>query len=310
MEIDRSAATRFLIQRFGPGVGSVAELGAGDWSRAFSFRLGERDLVVRFGRHREDFERDRMAMGFARAELPVPCVLEVGEAPAGFYAVSERHFGVFLETLDERGWRRLMPSLLRALDALREMPPPGTGVDWAGGGDGHPDGWRDWLIASLVDRPGGRVSGWRARLSSTPDIEETFVRGERALRELLPACPEQRHLVHRDLLNRNVLVAPDATRLEAVFDWGCSIAGDPLYEIAWFTFWSPWYPALQALDFHRLIEEHHRAAGLALEGFDERLACYELHVGLEHVAYATFTGHDSLRDIARRTSRVLDSLPG
>ena len=44
------------------------------------------------------------------------------------------------------------------------------------------------------------------------------------------------------------LSPPDASRLEAVFDWGCSLAGDFLYEVAWFTFWAPWYPALDAID--------------------------------------------------------------
>src|SRR5215213_8358036 len=113
--VDWQAAARFLAERYGPSAESVTELGGGDWSRAFSFRLDHRDLVVRFGRYREDFSKDQQAMAFARPELPVPTVLEVGEALGGFYAISERHFGVFLETLDERQWQALMPALLRGL---------------------------------------------------------------------------------------------------------------------------------------------------------------------------------------------------
>src|SRR5205807_2481811 len=153
--------------------------------------------------------------------------------------------------------------------------------DWASEGGGAPSSWRQWLVASLEDRPGGRVSGWRARLEATPGIEEVFVSGERALRSFLPACPAVRHLVHADLLNRNVLVADDAARLEAVFDWGCSVAGDFLYEVAWFTFWAPWHPALDALDFRRVIEEHYEAISLPVEHFGQRLACYELQISLE-----------------------------
>src|SRR5437879_9631050 len=77
--VDRHAAVRFLAERYGPSAGSVAELGGGDWSRAFSFRLDHRDFVARFGRHLEDFTKDQKAMAFARPELPVPAVLEVGE---------------------------------------------------------------------------------------------------------------------------------------------------------------------------------------------------------------------------------------
>jgi hygromycin-B 4-O-kinase len=137
------------------------------------------------------------------------------------------------------------------------------------------------------------------------------VAGEAVLRSRLPLCPEVRHLLHRDLLNRNVLVAADASRLEAVFDWGCSVAGDFLYEVAWLTFWSPWYPALAALDFRRVVQDHYDAIGLRVENFDERLDCYELHIGLEHMAYAAFTGRaDDLRVITDRTRQILEQLSG
>jgi hygromycin-B 4-O-kinase len=308
--VDQHAAARFLAERYGPSAGSVAELGGGDWSRAFCFRLDRRDLVVRFGRHREDFIKDQQAMAFARPEIPVPTVLEVGDAMGGYYAISERHFGAFLETLDERQWQLLMPVLLRGLDALRDIQPPGTGVEWAGEGASAPLSWREWLLASLVDQPGERVGGWRARLKEAPDVDAVFVSGERALRSLLWACPEIRHVLHRDLLHRNVLVAEDASRLEAVFDWACSLAGDFLYEVAWFTFWEPWYPALEAIDFRRVIQDHYETIGLEVENFDERLTCYELQIGLEHLAYAAFTGReDDLHAVAGRTVQILEN-PG
>src|SRR5262249_43999400 len=155
---------------------------------------------------------------------------------------------------------------------------------------------------SLEDHPGERVSGWRAALKETPEIEQVFVSGESTLRSLLWACPEVRHLLHRDLLNRNVLVAGDSSRLEAVYDWGCSMAGDFLYEVAWLTFWAPWYPALEALNFRQVIQKHYQSIGLVVEHFDERLSCYELQIGLEHIAYAAFTGRDDHEQaIAHRT---------
>ncbi len=297
--VDREEAARFLAERYGPAATDVAELGGGDWSRAFSFRLDGRDLVARFGRHVEDFQKDREAMVYAGPELPVPAVLEIGEALGGFFAISERHFGIFLEELNERQWRSVLPALLRALDHLRSVtlstltPQPSTR-------------WREWLLSSLEDPPGGRVSGWRAALHELPHIEEVFVFGERALRELLPACPEVGHVIHRDLLNRNVLVEPDGSRLTAVFDWGCSKVGDFLYELAWFTFWAPWYPAMEALDLRRVFQEHYRSIGLEVPGFDDRLTAYELQIGLEHIAYSTFTKRDADRqEVTRRTAQVL-----
>ena len=128
------------------------------------------------------------------------------------------------------------------------------------------------------------------------------------MHRMLPDCPELRNLIHRDLLNRNVLVSPDASRLEAVYDWGCSVAADFLYEAAWFTFWSAWYPALQALNPRRLFQEHFARLGVKTEDFHRRMSCYELHIGLEHIAYSAFTGSQTdLFDVARRTKQVLEA---
>jgi hygromycin-B 4-O-kinase len=308
--IDQSQAADFLAKRYGPSATEIEELGGGDWSRAFSFRLDGRNLVLRIGEYREDYEQDRQAMAFAGPDLPVPPVLEIGEALGAYYAVSERRFGTFLEALDEEGWRCVLPALLRGLDALRKIPLSAHGpIDRSTTPGSTALSWREWLLDSLEDRAGERVSGRRARLREDPEAETVFASGLAALRSLRSACPEVRHAIHSDLLNRNVLVAPYGDRLEAVLDWGCSIAGDFVHEAAWFTFWAPWYPALAALDFQTVIEAHYRSTSLRVECFPQRLACYELHIGLGHIAYATFTGRDEDRwAITSRTRAALDAL--
>jgi hygromycin-B 4-O-kinase len=278
-EIPLDRARSFLAHRYGGHVGEVVPLAGGDWSSAFAFRLGHRERVVRFGAWREDFEKDRAAMGFSGPDLPVPRLIEIGEALGGFYAVSEGHFGRFLEELEADGFRRIMPSLLRALDAMRRIP---------SGPDRREVPWGRWLLDILVDRPGERVSGWRHRLAESSDLDALFVAGLQVMERLLPACPELCNVLHLDLLNHNVLVTEDASRLEAVFDWGCLAYGDFVYEVAWFTFWAPWHPGLGAIDFRSSVLDHYAEIGLEVDNFDERLACYEIHIGLNHLAYNTF----------------------
>src|ERR1700674_565871 len=93
-------ARSFLAERYRGTATAVAGLRGGDWSSAFAFRLDGQDLVARFGRWRDDFEKDAAAMAFAGPDLPIPRVLEIGDAFDGAYAISERHFGIFLEELD------------------------------------------------------------------------------------------------------------------------------------------------------------------------------------------------------------------
>ena len=302
-------AAGFLAERYAGQARDVAELGAGDWSRAFSFRLDGRDLVARFGQHGEDFARDQQAMALSGPDLPVPPVLETGSALGGAYAVSERRFGVFLETLDADRWRRLLPALLRGLDTLRDAQALAAGEPAGGAAPARAGGWREQLRAGLEDHPGQRVSGWRATLAGSVELDSLFTAGEHAVSGLLDGCPEIRHVLHRDLLNRNVLVAGDGSRLTAVFDWGCYGVGDFLYEVAWFTFWAPWHAGLAAIDFRSAVLRHYRATGLDVPRFDERLRCYELHVGLTHLAYCAFTGDPGrhLPSIARRTREILGS---
>ncbi|MBA2282616.1 MAG: phosphotransferase [Acidimicrobiia bacterium] len=271
-------AEAFLRARYGR-VDDVARLGGGDWSQAFGFSAGGQELVARFGLWREDFEKDDAAMAFGGPDLPVPRLLEIGDAFDGAYAISERHHGTFLEELDATGFERVLPAVLRGLDAMRAVPTAP---------DARPEPWAEWLLDLLVDRPGDRVSGWRWQLAAMPELDRLFEAGRAALAEVLPACPDLQHVLHLDLLNRNVLVDADRARLEAVFDWGCLSYGDFLYEVAWFTFWTPWHAGLRALDVRRAVLDHHAAIGLEVPDFDARLRCYELHIGLMHLAYNAF----------------------
>ena len=101
--------------------------------------------------------------------------------------------------------------------------------------------------------------------------------------DAVPRC-----LVHCDLINRNVLVSKD--RISGVFDWGCSIYGDHLYDLAWFEFWAPWDPKLNIPYLRSELEQRWRDVGYAPEDKEARLmACY-LHIGLDHLAYNAYLG--------------------
>jgi aminoglycoside phosphotransferase (APT) family kinase protein len=117
---------------------------------------------------------------------------------------------------------------------------------------------------------------------------------------LLPTCPEQRHLVHCDLLHNNVLVSGE--RITGVFDWGCSLYGDFLYDVAWLSFCSLWFPAWQDIDFPQEAQRHYTAIGLTVPDFTERLRCYELHIGLGAQSYNAYKERwEEVALIAQRT---------
>ena len=108
------------------------------------------------------------------------------------------------------------------------------------------------------------------------------------LEDLAGACPPNvTSVLHGDLTAGNVLI--EGTRVSAVIDWGNSLVGDPLYDVAWLVFWSPWHSGLDA-DF--ILSETRRndfkGSPVEIDHFEERLlACY-LYIGLDSMAYNAF----------------------
>jgi hygromycin-B 4-O-kinase len=294
--LDERAVATFLATRFA-SVASVEHLADGQWSRAFGFQAAHRQLVVRFGNQVEDYEKDLQAAAWAAPGLPIPGVLEIGSALGGVYAVSERVSGTPVDGLEPHQYPAALDSLFDALEAIRQIDLPGKGFGiWRA-----PDGvashrsWSQFLVA-VGERDDDRIRGWRERLSSDPKASAVFDLARRCLEQQVSVCPDLRGVIHGDLLAGNVLV--DGDRISGIIDWGNSMAGDPLYDVAWLTFWAPWHPGLDP-DLVR---------ALATERFDEprlaeRLSCYELHIALDGLQYQAFA--ERWDDLAETTARTL-----
>jgi hygromycin-B 4-O-kinase len=294
-----------VADSLGHAVDDVSLLAAGAWSRAFSFRAGSQDFVVRLSALDEDFHKDRLAARHASAALPIPRVLEVGTTESGFFAISERAFGDDLENADEAQMRARLPALMAALDAMRTADiadTSGYGV-WRADGNAHHATWREALLSAAIDGPGRRNHGWRERLASSPTGTGAFDAAFEELRRLAEVIPQSRHLIHADLLNRNVLAEGD--RITGVFDWGSSMYGDFLFDLAWISFWAPWYPAWAVIDFREAAARHYAAIGLEVPAFEERLRACEIYIALDGQAYQAHRGRWSdLEWTAARTYEV------
>ena len=292
---------RFLEDHLGRPVSEVTSVGQGEWSQAFFYRDGASERVVRFGDIDEDFRRDRFAAGFASARLPIPKVEEIGRAFGGYFAISERARGKMIDDLDPAEMRRTIPAVLDLFDTLRSVDTSGTSGygGWDTNGNGTSGSWREFLLGVADDPAGGRISGWKDRLATSSVGTTAFDRAYRQLESTVAICPEERHVIHSDLLHFNLLV--EEGRISAVIDWGCGLYGDWLYDLAWFLFWQPWYPSMAGIDL--IGEERRHLADLRLEvpDFAERLRCCELRIGLGELAYSAFKGYwDNVAWIAER----------
>ena len=296
-----SGVRRFLADRYGDRASGITLLGAGEWSRAYAFTLDGRAAVARFGAYGDDFAKDQVMARFSSPELPIPAVQELGRTAHGYFAVSERAFGMLLDDLDEAGMRGVLPSLLRALDAIRAISVAGTtgyGI-WAPDSGGPHQSWQAALLSIADDND--RLAGWRRALQASPAAAGAFAQAYATLRSMAGALPAARHIIHGDLLNRNVLV--NGAGVQAVIDWGNAAYGDWLYDAAWLLYWWPWYPAWRRIDIRAELDQHWNRRGGLPADLEFRLRCYQLHIGLDAMAYNAFTGR--FDELARNAGQTM-----
>jgi len=147
-----------------------------------------------------------------------------------------------------------------------------------------------------------RGAGWPAKLATSTRGSEAFAAGFARLREL-DVGPAPLTLVHGDLINRNVHV--DAGRITGIFDWGCQRWGDHLYDLAWFEFWSPWHPNLDAELLNRVLRGRWALTGFTPRRETVRVQASLTYIGLEHLIYnATIDGWDDLNDVVDRMTTL------
>jgi hygromycin-B 4-O-kinase len=305
--VELSDARAFVEKRFGTDGDDVEYVGEGAWSRCFGFMLNGGEMVIRFGQHLDDFQRDRIAARFAARDLPIPQVIEIDEAFGAWYCVSTRGRGTPLELLAVPEWVEAAPSVLTTLDALRRADISATTGfgPWNHAGNAPHGTWADFLAAVSEDPTDARTHGWKRLLTDSPQSDHSFNDGYAQMLSLAQAFPGPRFLVHNDLLNRNALVTDGS--VSSLFDWGCSIYGDFIYELATLVFWSPWYPAIDRIDIASMALDHYGDMGLDVPNFADRLRCCALHIGLVHLGYNAFLGDlDTLRLTDERMSDFLE----
>ena len=279
---------QFLQEASNPDVAELTLLSGGDWSQAYSFVHQHKKYVLRWCHSSETFEKDTVASLLSCEAMPVPKVIASGVRFNTHFAITEFAQGKFINTLNADEIINVLPALFNLFDALRTANISGsTGYGgWDKDGVGSEKSWKAYLLDVKGDDSKERfTSGWYDKLAKstvgTQIFDELYARFE----TLVEKCPEVRELIHSDLLNYNLVVSD--TKISGVIDWQCSLYGDALYDVAWFMFYEPWFPAFAAVQLGQKLMAHFKTATANTANLKERLLCYQLHIGLDSIIYNT-----------------------
>ena len=282
---------QWLTSHLSEQVESVNEVSGGFWSSAFSYVRGEREYILRLSESPEGFAADAGAMQFACNSLPIPRVIETGEALGAYFALSDRHYGKFLESSPVDQAHEIESTLAFLFASLRAANTNLDGkVNWFETESAHKITWHDWLLSGITDNADKHVSGWREKIAANRQVNQIFDDCETAIDRYLPACPERRDLIHGDLLHQNVLISEDAKTVTGIFSWKCSALGDFLYDVAWCTFWGDaWFPTLGKTDLWSRTLSAPDLSSSDLVDAAARHHCYELQIAASHLGWFTWT---------------------
>lgn len=295
---------RLCREILGCSPNAIETLRSGAWSSANCLDTDRGPMVLRFSMTGDDFRADELARRFAGPNLPIPVVFGTGKLGDRFWCMSRRMPGIHLDELDAERLIEVLPSLatmLREMRAVKSEDTTGLG-GWDMNGNGHFTSFADQLLDVANDSsPSERGGGWSERLRPHSHAQMVFDEGMIVLRDLVQHIPTVRQLIHQDTINYNVTV--NQHQISGIFDWGCAMWGDALYDLAWFRFWNPWYPQWASIGvperLEHLVGTDGSHAGL-------RMRCYLLHIGLMHIRYnALIENWTAMNEVVAETEKLL-----
>ncbi len=182
------------------------------------------------------------------------------------------------------------PEIVKVLAEVHKLKAPGEGYGgWGLNRNGPFKSWEEYLLKSLEQDQ----SEFEDKSFYDADLQENL---KEEIKNLIHYCPEERAILHGDFGTPNIL--SDGRVITAVIDWGDSLYGDPLKDIASLR------PSQQE-EFRRYYEER---GGLP-DNFDKRLECYTLlnaYGGLWFYAYSD--QEESYKRCAQTANRLLEEL--
>lgn len=284
-------------------VSEFRHIEGGEGSQAYSFDAGGKQYIVRVNKHNpRGFKKDEYAYShYASPKLPIPRIQKIGETDGLYFCISERVPGKILNEFSREERERMLPEMFSVLDVIHAADiseSEGYGK-WDETGKAESAGWKEHLMNVDMYAKGG---GGMPSLFDTTFLEQDFWDiAYGVFVGLVQHCPEERSLIHGDYGFNNVLSG--GKNITGVIDWEVSMYGDPLFDIAWLSFWS------FDVDYQAEYLKYIDARGMQMDHYADRLLCYKLYIGLGSLSFFAYSGQREKYDGSKKAiQKLLDNV--
>lgn len=267
-KINPEEVLAFLKKKVDSSIASVEFLKGGELSQACAFSIPEGDFVIRINKDKYTYEKDKYAFDhFASVSIPVPEVLDIDKFNEQlFYAISKRASGKTFDLLDKETTMKLLPQFINILDEIHSIKLDKDKYGyWGSLGKADIGSWKEFMLHR------------DDKFVNTHPNDDFIKRLHQSIQGLGKYLPEDRYLVHGDFGFNNLVT--DGETITGVLDWGESVYGDFIYDVAWLTFWS------SEVSFADIFKEHYEKNNRSVNNFEERLRCYLLQIGLGSLGF-------------------------
>lgn len=281
-KIDQKLVTSFLEGYFNQPIDELIYIEGGEGSQAFSFSANGAEYIIRVNTRNYSFLKDLYASKhFQSLKVPIPKIIEVGSIDEKYYyAISERAHGKRVDKLSEDEQGVVLPKIFETLGEIHGMDINNTKGygEWDSNGEASYESWKEFITS--IERSATGKDGDPNLFETTILEKDVWDKVYTEILALIPFCSEERKLLHGDSGFDNML--SDGQQITGVIDWGESKYGDFIYDYAWLSYWSNQRHG-------NALREYYRERNITLPNFEERMRCYELHIGLGALCFFAFS---------------------
>lgn len=279
---DLDMVTKFIIAHIDDTASSIIPLTGGELAQAYEVISDRGNTIFKLNPRLDSLEKDKAAADRFGSLIPIPKVYKIGSYDESLhYSLAEKASGMAMSDVSKQDLDSCLPSFMQTLGEIHlvNIEEDARFGNWNTGEEESYDNFQDYMSYLIKkEMPIARDTKEEVKIER---YLELFRKGT----DCIDVRP---HLLHGDYSFDNVFASPP--KVTSVIDWGASLYGDPVFDLAWPQFW---YKDIDTLKIY--VDQNKDMIDLG-DNINERMISYLCYIGLRSLWFFSKSNQESARD--------------